>query len=245
MLMSKHTTKLWLVTIALIFTGGCSWLTPQPISPALTPFIAQASSAENTTIHENLTLGMVWLEPSDGSKTLPEAERDRLFEEIQAHFSQPGTPLRIDTVDIVNRLDLSSLRQLGQEKSLTHVLVVAPTVQETIVPERFGVPRGNWIGTRTESYVYLEAAAIELASGTPIFQAQGNGQAALEALDYGAFGPFPRIYEGVYPPGYGSVYFPEGVKEEFPPGAVHTFASKKALARLLGELDLVTVSQRS
>ena len=245
MVMRTRSTWLGMMSFSLMLMGGCTWLTPQPISPALKPFIAQASSTENTTLHESLSLGMVWLEPSNGSMTLPEGERDRLLEEIRAHFSEPGMPLHVGSIDVVNTMDLSSLQQLGQRKGLTHLLVVAPTVQETIVPEKFGAPRGNWVGTRTESYVYLEAVAFELESGTPIFQAQGNGQAALEALEYGAFGPFPRIYEGIYPPGYGSVYFPEGVKEEFPPGAVHTFASKKALARLLGELDLVTVSQPS
>ena len=241
----RQTTGFSLMAFSLIvILGGCShWAKPQPISPVLKPFMAQASSTENTTLHEPLSLGMVWLEPTNDSKTLQTKERDRLLEEIRAHFSEPDTSFHVNSVDVVNTMDLSSLQRLGQEKGFTHLLVVAPTIQETIVQEKFGVPRGNWVGTRTESYVYLEAVALELESGTPIFQAQGNGQAALEALDYGAFGPFPRIYEGVYPPGYGSVYFPEGVNEEFPPGAVHTFASKKALARLLSELDLVTVSQ--
>ncbi len=247
MVSGKRTPGLSLTVFSLIvILGGCShWATPEPISPALKPFITQASSAENTTLHETLALGIAWLEPTDGSKTLPEEERDRLLEEFRAHYSQPGMPLNVSSVDIVNTMDLSSLQQLGQAKGLSHLLVVAPTIQETVVQERFGVPRGNWLGTRTESYVYLEAVALELGTGSPIFQAQGNGEASLEALDYGAFGPFPRIYEGVYPPGYGSVYFPEGVKEEFAPGAVHTFASKKALARLLGELDLVSLSQPS
>ncbi len=230
----------------IVILGGCShWAKPQPISPILKPFMAQASSTEDTTLNESLSLGMVWLEPTNDSKTLQTEERDRLLEEIRKHFSEPGTSFHVDSVEVVNTMDLSSLQQLGQEKGLTHLLIVAPTVQETIVQERFGVPRGNWLGTRTESYVYLEAVALDVETGAPIFQAQGNGQAALEALDYGAFGPFPRIYEGIYPPGYGSVYYPEGAKEEFPPGAVHTFASKKALARLLGQLDLVTVSKPS
>ena len=125
------------------------------------------------------------------------------------------------------------------------MLVVVPTVQEIEVPEKFGVPRGNWLGTRTESYVVLEAVAIELETGLPIFEAQGNGQASLEVLDYGSFGPFPRIYRGVNRPGDGSIYYPEGGREDFYPGEVRAFASNYALARLLGELDLVKTSNPS
>lgn len=42
-----------------------------------------------------------------------------------------------------------------------------------------------------------------------------------------------------------AVYYPEEVKEEFPPGEIHVVASKWALARLLGELDLVKTSNPS
>ena len=235
-----------LMAVSLLFMGGCAWLTPQPVSPALKPLIVQTPSAENTILEKSLNLGMVWLQPSDGSKTLPEREKDRLFAQIRNHFSGSGMPLKISSVEEVNSIDLAFLRQHGQQQGLTHLLVVAPTIQETIVQEKFGFPRGTPLnGTRTESYVDLEAVALDLQSGSPIFQARGNGQAAHEELEYGAFGPFPRIYRGYYPPGDGSIYFPEGVKEEFPPDEVHIFASKDAMARLLAQLDLVKATQRS
>ena len=99
------------------------------------------------------------------------------------------------------------------------MLVVAPTVQEIEVPEKFGFPRGGpWLGTRTESQVWLEAVAMELESGLPIFQAQGTALASLEVLDYGSFGNFPRIFLEVYFPGYGNIYYPTGGREDFPPG---------------------------
>ena len=246
MAMGERKTGLSLMAFSLLFLGGCSWSTPQPVSPVLQPLMAQASPAENATIPESLKLGVAWLTPSDDAKAIPERATDQILNQIREHFSEPGIPLNVVSVDTVASFDLSTLRQLGQQHGVTHMLVVAPTVQEIEVPEKFGFGKaGFWLGTRTESEVFLEAVAIELDTGSPIFEASGNGQAALEALDYGAFGEYPRIFRGLYPPGYGSIYYPEGVKEEFPPGEVRVVASKWALARLLGELDLVKTSNPS
>jgi len=246
MVMERQKFELGLIALSLLFLGGCSnWLTPSPVSPVLQSLIAQAPPAESTIVPQSLTLGVAWVQPSDDAQALPERATHRLLNKIREHFSASGMPLRVESIDTVTSVDLASLRQLGQQHGVTHMLVVAPTVQEITVPEKFGAPRGNWLGTRTESYVVLEAVAIELETGLPIFEAQGNGQAALEALDYGAFGEYPRIYRGINPPGYGSIYFPEGVHEDFPSGEVRVFASNYALAGLLGKLDLVKTSKPS
>jgi hypothetical protein len=188
---------------------------------------------------------VAWVQPSDDTKALPKRTTHKLLQQIREHFSASGMPLSVDSIDTVTSIDMASLRQLGQQRGVTHILVIAPTVQEITVPEKFGVPRGNWLGTRTESQVFLEAVAIELKSGLPIFEAQGNGQAALETLEYGSFGPFPRIFRGIVAPGDGGVYYPEGGKENFPPHEVRAFASHYAMARLLGKLDLVKISRSS
>ncbi len=246
MVMERGKLGLGFIAFSLLFLGGCSnWLTPSPVSLVLQPLIAQAPPAESTIVPQSLTFGVAWVKPSDDAQTLPERATHGLLHQIREHFSASGMPLRVKGIDTVTSVDLSTLRQLGQQHGVTHMLVVAPTVQEITVPEKFGAPRGNWLGTRTESYVVLEAVAIELETGLPIFEAQGTGQAALEALDYGAFNPYPRIFRGSYPPGDGNIYYPEGVREEFPPGEVRVFASNYALAGLLGKLDLVKTSNSS
>ncbi len=246
MRMGERKTGLGFLAFFLLFLGGCSsWFTPQPVSPVLQPLIAKASPAEGAIIEEPLDLGVAWLKPSDDAKTLPERATRRLLDQIREHFSEPGIPLQVSSVDTVTSVDLATLRQLGQQHGVTHILVVAPTVHEIVVPEKFGVPRGNGLGTRTQSFVFLEAVALELETGSPIFEARGAGQAALEVLDYGAFGEYPRIFRGAFPPGDGSIYYPEGAKEDFPPHEVRVVASNNALARLLGELDLVKTSNPS
>lgn len=247
MVNGKRTTVLSLMVFSLIIMiGGCSsWLTPPPVSPSLEPLVSKAAPAEKTTLPESLVLGVAWLTPSGDAIALPQRRTNQIFDQFREHFSEPGNSLQVTRVDTVTSLDLPTLRKLGQQQDVTHMLVVAPTVQEITVPEKFGAPRGNWVGTRTTSQVFLEAVAIELKSGLPIFEAQGNGQAALEALDYGAFGPYPRIFRGFYPPGDGGVFYPEGAREEFPPGEVRVFASNYALAGLLEKLDLVKTTKQS
>ncbi len=246
MIMEGQKIGLGFIAFSLLFLGGCSsWLTPQPVSPVLQPFVAKALPAATTTIPESLTLRVAWLKPSDDAKALPERATRHLLDQIREHFSKPGISLRVSSVDTVTSVDLATLRQLGQQHGVTHMLVVAPTVQEIEVPEKFSAPRGNWLGTRTESQVYLEAVAIELETGLPIFEAQGAGQAALEVLEYGAFKPFPRLFRGIYAPGYGPIYYPEGATEDFPPGEVRVLASNYALAGLLWKLDLVKTSNPS
>jgi hypothetical protein len=247
MRMGRRKTALGFFAFSLLFLGGCSsWPTAQPVSPVLQPLMVQASPAENATIPGSLKLGVAWLVPSDGAKTLPERTTDQLLTQIHAHFSEPGIPLNVVSVDRVNSLNLVALRLLGQQHGVTHMLVVAPTVQEIEVPEKFGFAKaGFWLGTRTESSVTLEAVALELESGSPIFKASGNGQATLEELDYGAFGEYPRIYRGINSPESGGAYYPQGAKEEFLPQEVRAVASHQALARLLFELDLIKASQTS
>ena len=247
MMMDGQKIGLGLIVFSLLFLGGCSnWLKPQPVSPVLQPFVTKAPPAETTTIPESLTLGVAWLKPSDDAKALPERATRHLFDQIREHFSEPGIALRVSSVDTVTSVDLATLRQLGHQHGVTHMLVVAPTVQEIVVYEKFSASRpGPWLGTRTESQVYLEAVAIELETGLPIFEAQGAGQAALEVLEYGAFKPFPRLFRGIWAPGYGGIYYPEGATEDFPPGEVRVLASNYAFARLLWKLDLVKTSKPS
>ena len=246
MVREEQKARLGFLAFSLLFLGGCnSWFTPPPVSPTLQPLIAQASPAEDTTLPDSLVLGVAWLNPSDDAKGIPKRATQKLFHQIREHFSEPGIALRVASIDPVASVDLAALRQLGQQHGVTHMLVVAPTVQEITVPEKFGAPRGNWLGTRTESHVFLEAVGIELETGLPIFEAQGNGQASLEVLDYGSFGPFPRIFRGVYFPGDGNIYYPEGGKEDFYPGEVRAIASNYALAGLLYKLDRVKTSNHS
>ncbi len=247
MINQNRTTKLRFMIFSLIFMGGCStWATPQPVSPTLQPLITQASPTEEYTIPEPLTLGVAWLKPSAGAKAIPERATKKLLAQIREHFSEPGISLQVSSVDPVTSVDLSTLKQLGQQHGVSHMLVVAPTVQEIEVPEKFGVPKaGLWVVTRTESQVFLGAVAIDLKTGLPLFEAQGNGQAALEALENGAFGFYPRIFRGIYPPGYGTFYYPEGSKEDFPPNEVRAIASNFALAGLLEKLDRVKLSKSS
>ncbi len=246
MAMGERSAGLGLMAFSLLFMGGCSLLTPQPVSPVLQPLIAKASPAEGAIIEEPLDLGVAWLKPSDDAKTLPERATRRLLDQIREHFSEPGIPLQVSSVNTVTSVDLPTLRQLGQQHGVTHMLVVAPTVHEIVVPEKFGFPKsGFYLGTRTQSFVFLEAVALELETGSPIFEARGAGQAALEVLDYGAFGDHPRIFRGAFPPGDGSIYYPEGAKEDFPPHEVRVVASNNALARLLGELDRVKIFSSS
>jgi len=246
MVIKRQIIGLNLIAFSVLFLGGCSsWLTPPPVSPILKPLISQAAPAEGATFAESLVLGVAWLQPSDDAMALPERATKNLMNQIREHYSEPGISLQVVKLETVTSADLATLRQLGQQQGVTHLLVVAPTVQEITVPEKFGFQRHNWVGKRTESRVILEAVAIELKSGLPIFEAQGNGQASLEVLDYGSFGPFPRIFRGVYAPGDGSVFYPEGGRENFQPDEVRVIASNYALAGLLYKLDLVKTSQPS
>ncbi len=247
MVNETRTTRFSVMVFSLIFMGGCStWATPQPVSPILQPLVTQASPTEEYTIPEPLALGVAWLKPSAGAKAIPERATQQLINQIREHYSEPGISLQVSSVDSVSSVDLSTLQQLGRQHGVTHMLVIAPTVQEITVPEKFGVPKaGLWLGTRTESQVFLEAVAVDLKTGSPLFAAQGNGQAALEALENGAFGLYPRIFRGIYPPGYGNFYYPEGSKEDFPPDEVRVFASNFALAGLLEKLDRVKLSKSS
>ncbi len=230
-----------------VLLGGCSsWLTPPPVSPILKPLVSQATPAEGASFPESLVLGVAWLQPSDDAMPLPNRATKNLMNQVREHYSEPGISLQVVKLETVTSVDLATLRQLGHQQEVTHLLVIAPTVQEITVSEKFGFPKaGYWLGTRTESRVFLEAVAIELNSGLPIFEAQGNGQASLEVLDYGSFGPFPRIFRGVYAPGDGSIFYPEGGKEDFLPGEVRVVASNYALASLLYKLDFVKTSKPS
>jgi len=247
MVMSGQKTRLGCIAFSIFFLGGCSnWSTPQPVSPILQPLVSQAASAKEVIIPDSLIFGVAWLTPADDTMTLPERATEKLIHQIREHYSHPGLSWKVARVDPVTSVDLSTLQRLGQDQGATHMLIVAPTVQEITVSEKFGVPKsGFWLGSRTESQVFLEAVAIELKTGLPIFEAQGNGQASLEALEYGSFGQFPRIFRGVYAPGDGPIYFPEGGREDFLPHEVRVVASNDALARLLYKMDRLKTSTPS
>ncbi len=223
---------------ALAFAvSACAWLAGQSGSPALQPFLAAAPETEAVSLQEPLTVGLVWVKPSEGSATVPERAEQVTLKAIRSHFSEEGKRLTVVRTDTVISVDLSALRQLGQAHGLTHILLVAPTVQEVEVPTRLPYGRGGYEpGTRTESYVLLEAVGIELATGASLFAARGNAAAALEELDYGPLGPwYPRISRGGDRIVFGGFIYPDA--EEFPPGEVRAVALKDAVAGLLAELD--------
>ncbi len=225
------------ITVLALVVSACAWLAGQSGSPALQPFLAAAPEAEAVSHQEPLTVGLVWVKPSEGSATVPERAEQVTLKAIRSHFAEEGKRLTVVRTDTVTSVDLSALRRLGQAHGLTHILLVAPTVQEVEVPTRLRYGRGGYsLGTRTESYVLLEAVGVELATGASLFAARGNAAAMLEALDYGPLGPwYPRISRGVDRAGFGGFIFPDA--EEFPPGEVRVVALKDAVAGLLAELD--------
>lgn len=219
--------------------GGCAWMLSQPGSPSLQPFVAAAPPTGAVTLQEPLTLGLVWLRPPEGVPAVPERAEQATLEAIRSHFAKGGKKLTVVSIDSVTSVDLSGLRRLGRAHGVTHVLLVAPTVQEVKVPTRLRYGRGGYsLGTRTESYVVLEAVGLEPATGASLFAARANGAAALEALDYGTLGPwYPRISRGATREGFGDFIYPEG--KEFLPDEVRVVALKDAVAGLLAELDRV------
>ncbi len=225
------------ITVLAFVVSACAWLAGQSGSPALQPFLAAAPETEAVSLQEPLTVGLVWVKPSEGSATVPERAEQVTLKAIRSHFAEEGKRLTVVRTDTVTSVDLSALRQLGQAQGLTHILLVAPTVQEVEVPTRLPYGRGGYEpGTRTESYILLEAVGVELATGASLFAARGNAAAALEELDYGPLGPwYPRISRGGDRIVFGGFIYPDA--EEFPPGEVRAVALKDAVAGLLAELD--------
>ncbi len=225
------------ITVLALVVSACAWLAGQSGSPALQPFLAAAPEAEAVSHQEPLTVGLVWVKSSEGSATVPERTEQVTLKAIRSHFAEEGKRLTVVRTDTVTSVELSALRQLGQTHGLTHILLVAPTVQEVEVPTRLRYGRGGYsLGTRTESYVLLEAVGVELATGASLFAARGNAAAALEELDYGPLGPwYPRLSRGGDRIVFGGFIYPDG--EDFPPGEVRAVALKDAVAGLLAELD--------
>ena len=225
------------IWVLAFLVSACTWYGVQAGSPALQPFLAGAPEPEAVTLQETLAVGLVWLSPSEGSETVPERAERAALEVLRSHFAERGKTLQIVRVDRVTSLDLSSLRGLGQTHGLAHLLLVAPSVREIEVPAWLGYGRAGYsLGTRTETYVLLEAVGIALESGSSLFAGRGNGAAMLEELDYGPLGPwYPRISRGIDLGGYGGFIFPDA--EEFLPDEVRAVALKDALAVLLVELD--------
>ncbi len=228
-----------------LLLGACS-LTPWPSgSKALEPYMAGTPEAEVVTIQTPLNVGLVWLEPGQGSETLPERAKQASIEAIRTHFGEGAKLIRVVQVERVSSVNSETLRKLGQSHGLRHLLVVAPTVKELELPAHLRYGRGGYgVGTRTESFVVLEAVGIDLETVSPVFAARGNGVASLEELDYGPFGPwYPRISRGVGPIDSGTIIYPD--REDFPPGEVRVVAMKDAVAVLLGDLDRVGKSENS
>ena len=225
----------WGLGACALLLDACSWM---PGSPALKPFLATAPAPEAVFLGEPLAVGLIWLKPAEGSVTLPARVERAALQTIRSHFAEAGKMLRVVHVQTAAVLDLSTLRELREAHAVTHVLVVVPTVEAITVPFiplMRGLPP---VGTRTESYVLLEAVVVELQMGAALFAARGNGVSALWALDTGPLGPwFPYLTRGTDRHGFGGLIFPEG--EEFPPGEVHAVALHDAVQILLAELDHV------
>lgn len=226
----------WGIGVLALMVSSCSG---QPGSPALQPLLAAAPEAKAVILQGPLSVGLVWVRPSEGAVTIPERSERATVETIRSRFPQGGNKmLRVVRVDTVSSVDLAAFRQLGQAHGLRHALVVAPTVREVEVPVylRTDSSRSSGSpGTRTESYVILEAVGIALDTGSSLFSARGNGAAALEELDSGPFGPwFPRMTRGGSRGGSGPVIYPDD--QEFPPDEVRDLALKDALASLLAAL---------
>ena len=235
---------LGVVVLALI-VNGCAWLQPQSGSAELQPFLTDVPSTEAVTLTEPLPVGLIWLKPSEGSVQLPERAEQMALDTIRSHFAGEGKRLSVVRVDTVTSVDLPSLRQLGQAHGVKQFLLLAPSVREIEVPARLLYGRaGSGVGTRTESWVLLEAVGVALDSGSSLFAARGNAAAMLEELDYGPLGPwYPRIGRGIDLAGSGGFIFPNG--EVFQPGEVRAVALKDALAILLAELDRLQSSNAS
>ncbi len=225
---------IWVLAFLL---SACAWYGVPSGSPALQPFLAGAPEAEAVRLQEPLAVGLVWVSPSESSTRLPKRAEQASLERIRSYFAEAGKRLQVVRVDSVTSVDLSSLRAIGRTHGLTHLLLVAPTVREVELPTRLPYGRGGYgVGTRTESYVLLEAVGIALETGSSLFAGRGNGAAMHEELDYGPLGPwYPRISRGIDLAGYGGFIFPDA--EEFLPDEVRAVALKDALAALLGELD--------
>ena len=225
------------ISVLAFLLSACTWYGVQSGSPALQPFVVDAPKAETVQLQERLPVGLVWVSPSEGMVTLPERAERATLETIRSHFAKEGKRLQMVRVDKVTSVDLAGLRQLGEAHGLAYLLLVAPSVREIEVPARLRYGRGGYgVGTRTESYVLLEAVGIELETGSSLFAGRGNAAAMLEELDYGPLGPwYPRISRGIDLAGYGGFIFPDA--EEFLAGEVRAVALKDALAVLLAELD--------
>ncbi len=228
-----------------LFLGACS-LTPWPSgSKALEPYMAGAPEAEAVTLQEPFEVGLVWLEPGQGTATLPERAERTTIEAIRSHFGEGAKLIHVVRVDKVSSVSPDTLRELGRSHGLRNLLVVAPTVKELELAAHLRYGRGGYgVGTRTETFVLLEAVGVDLETGSPMFAARGNGVASLEELDYGPLGPwYPRISRGVDLAGLGGFIYPNG--EEFPPDEVRAVAMKDAVAVLLADLDRVGKSENS
>ncbi len=225
------------IWVLAFLVSACAWYGVPSGSPALRPFLAGAPATETVKLQEPLRVGLVWVSPPGNSVTLPERAEQVTLETIRVRFGEEGRTLQIIRVDRVASVDLSSLRRIGQVHGLSHLLLVAPTVREVELPTRLRYGRGGYgVGTRTESFVLLEAVGIALDTGSSLFAGQGHASAMLEELDYGPLGPwYPRISRGIDLGGYGGFIYPDA--EEFPPGEVRAVALKDALAALLAELD--------
>ncbi len=235
---------LGVVVLALI-VNGCAWLQPQLGSAELQPFLTDVPSTEAVTLTEPLPVGLVWLKPSEASVQIPERAERMALDRIRSHFAREGKRLSVLRVDTVTSVDLPSLRQLGQAHGVKHFLLLAPSVREIERPAnlRYGLSWG--VGTKTESYVLLEAVGVALDSGSSLFAARGNAAATLEELDIGPLGPwFPRISRGIDLAGSGEFIFPSG-EEVFLPGEVRAVALKDAVASLLAQLDRLQFSNAS
>ncbi len=238
----RKITLIWGIGALALLLGACSWMPWPSGSKALEPFMAGTPKAEVVTIQTPLNVGLVWLEPGQESETLPERAEQTSIEAIRTHFGEGAKLIRVVKVERVNSVNPESLRKLGQSHGLRHLLVVAPTVKELELAAHLRYGRGGYgVGTRTETFVLLEAVGVDLETASPMFAVRGNGVASLEELEYGPFGPwYPRISRGVGPIGSGEIIYPD--REDFPPGEVRVVATKDAVAVLLGKLDQLGTS---
>ncbi len=238
----RKITLIWGGGLFAFLLSACS-LAPWPSgSKALEPYMAVAPEAKAVTLQEPFEVGLVWLEPGQGTATLPERAEQDSIEAIRLHFGEGAKLIHVVRVDKVHSVNPETLRKLGQSHGLRHLLVVAPTVKELELAAHLRSGRGGYgVGTRTETFVLLEAVGVDLETASPMFAARGNGVASLEELDYGPFGPwYPRISRGVGPVGSGVIIYPD--REDFLPGEVRVVATKDAVAVLLGKLDQLGTS---
>ncbi len=126
----KKITITWGIGAFAFLLSACS-LAPWPSgSKALEPYMTGAPEAEAVTLQGPLNVGLVWLEPGQGSATLPERAEQDSIEAIRSHFGEGAKLIHVVRVDKVNSVSPDTLRKLGQSHGLRHLLVVAPTVKE-------------------------------------------------------------------------------------------------------------------